>query len=317
MAFPTETVYGLGADAFNAQAVARIFTVKRRPASDPLIVHIADPSGLRCVAAGVSEPAQSLAERFWPGPLTLVLPRAQALPREVTAGLDTVAVRMPDHPVALALIREAGTPIAAPSANLFGHVSPTTAEHVWDDLGEQVDLILDGGPTPIGVESTVLDLSGERPTILRPGGVSRETLAQVLGDVALRTQGAEERRSPGLFEKHYAPHAELILFRGETTAALKAMKEYLGHLMANNRKVGVLVVSEDKAAFTEYPVLIEELGRANDLEQIAARLFAAMRELERRGADVILVRTFSQAGLGLAIDDRLIKASGGRIINAA
>lgn len=322
VAFPTETVYGLGADAFNPEAVARVFAVKGRPARDPLIVHIADIADLDRVACDLPPQVYTLSESFWPGPLTLVVPRAETVPASVTAGLDTVAVRMPAHPVALALIRAAGTPIAAPSANLFGHTSPTTAQHVLDDLGEQVDLILDGGATFIGLESTVLDLSGEQPTILRPGGISREALSLVLGEVAVDTgirSPAEDRaaiRSPGLLKKHYSPRATLIFFQdGEET--LVAMRERLDELLAEGKRVGLLVASEDKAAFADYPVSIEDLGSRDDLRLVAARLFAAMRALDRRGVEVILARGFGSAGLGLAIEDRLTKAAGGQAVKVS
>jgi len=306
--------------------------------------------GLYRVACDLPPQAHDLIQTFWPGPLTLILPRAEALPAGVTAGLDTVAVRMPAHPVALALIRAAGTPIAAPSANLFGHTSPTTAQHVLDDLGERVDLILDGGPTPIGVESTVLDLSGEKPAILRPGGVSREALSLVLGEIALGPASAvpfppkacpEPRRrvggdkggaapiggeegvgegglkSPGLLKRHYAPRAALIFFRGPPAETLAAMNARLDELLAAGKRVGLLVASEDSALFAGYPAIIEDLGPRDDLSHVAARLFAAIRSLDEQGVEVILARGFSAIGLGLAIEDRLTKAAGGRVIEVS
>ncbi|MBC7250438.1 MAG: threonylcarbamoyl-AMP synthase [Anaerolineae bacterium] len=320
VAFPTETVYGLGANALNEEAVARIFVAKDRPAEDPLIVHIASIEDLRRVARELPPQVRVLSQAFWPGPLTLILPRAAAVPSNVTAGLDTVGVRMPAHAVALALIRAAGTPIAAPSANLFGRPSPTTAQHVLEDLGGRVDLILDGGPTPIGVESTVLDLSGERPVILRPGGLSREALSLVLEEIAVDTSALwrerEEGRfpSPGLMEKHYAPRARLIFFRGAEQAMLAAMKEQVDQLLAAGKKVGLLLASEDRGLFAGYPVLIEDLGPGDNLGHIAARLFAAIRALDGQGVEVILARGFGAMGLGLAIEDRLAKAAGGRVV---
>lgn len=320
VAFPTETVYGLGADALNPEAVARIFAVKKRPACDPLIVHIADTEDLERVVRDVPPQAERLSRIFWPGPLTLVLPRAETVPTSVTAGLDTVAVRMPAHPVALALIREAGTPIAAPSANLFGRPSPTTARHVLDDLGEQVDLILDGGPSFIGLESTVLDLSGEQPTILRPGGTSQESLNAVLGTVVVKT-GALQRpgdegglASPGLMEKHYSPQAELVFFKGAEPKVLAAMRQRLVELLAEGKRVGLLIASEDRDVFAGYSVRIADLGPQSNLSLIAARLFAAMRSLDGQGVDVILARGFGSTGLGMAIEDRLHKAAGGQVV---
>lgn len=332
VAFPTETVYGLGADALNPEAVACIFAAKGRPSFDPLIVHIADITDLDGIVRDLPPQAHALSQSFWPGPLTLVLPRAETLPTSVSAGLDTVAVRMPAHPVALALIRAAGTPIAAPSANLFGHTSPTTAQHVLDDLGERVNLILDGGSTFIGLESTVLDLSGGRPTILRPGGTSREALSAVLGQVALRAsalrasdlQASVSQRhnaedglpSPGLTETHYSPRAELIFFRGTQQRPLAAMTKYLDRLLAEGKSVGLLVASEDKAFFSAYPATIQDLGPQDDLSLVAARLFAAMRALDGQEVDVILARGFGATGLGLAIEDRLTRAAGGQVVEA-
>src|SRR5512133_768452 len=218
VAFPTETVYGLGANALDVDAVGRIFTAKGRPAADPLIVHLSGLDQITRVVRSVSPEAQKLAETFWPGPLTLILPKRPAVPDLVTSELDTVAVRVPNHPVALALIQAAGVPIAAPSANRFGHTSPTTAKHVLHDLDGRIDIILDGGSASIGVESTVLDLSTTPPRILRPGGVTREMLESVIGPVTVLGQRKKPELglpSPGLLEKHYAPHAEMILFSGD------------------------------------------------------------------------------------------------------
>jgi L-threonylcarbamoyladenylate synthase len=318
VAFPTETVYGLGADALNPEAVSRIFAAKERPFYDPIIVHIARTEELLLVARDLPPQVDILSQRFWPGPLTLILPRADALSTLVTAGLDTVAVRMPDHPVALALILAAETPIGAPSANLFSHVSPTTAQHVLDDLGDRVELILDGGPTRIGIESTVLDISGDRPTILRPGGVSREMLESVLGEVALAGDSQVCERtglaSPGLMERHYSPQAELLLFQGPERKVLAAMQERLDELLSAEKAVGLLVSSEDMAVFEECPVIIEDLGSREHPGRIATRLYAAMRALDVRGVDVILARGFGNTGLELAIENRLSKAAGGHVI---
>ena len=318
VAFPTETVYGLGADALNPEAVARIFAAKKRPLYDPIIVHIAGVGDLPRVTRQVTPQARQLAEAFWPGPLTLILPQAEAVPTSVTAGRDTVAVRCPDHAVALALIRVAGTPIAAPSANLFGHTSPTTAQHVLDDLGEQVELILDAGPTPIGVESTVLDLTQPVPTILRPGGLPREALEAVLGEVALlgRIEPADEGLpSPGLLPRHYAPRAQLLLFVGSAEALLTAMGEWARTLTRAGRRVGVLIADEDRALLPE-PVIVQRVGLADDLDSVARNLFAALRALDGQGVEVILARDFGTAGLGLAVRDRLSRAAGGQVIEA-
>ncbi len=312
VAFPTETVYGLGADALNQEAVARIFIAKGRPVYDPLIVHIADAVQLRRVARSVTETARRLAERFWPGPLTLVLPRAEAVPTVVTAGLDTVAVRCPNHPVALALIEASQTPIAAPSANRFGRTSPTTARHVLDDLNGRIELILDGGPTPIGVESTVLDLTRLTPVILRPGGVPAEALEAELGAIAVQEHAPAPETgmpSPGLLDRHYAPKAELRLFIGPTDSILPAMRGEAQVQLAAGRRVGVLVADEDAETFADLDVIGETVGPAADLNAVARRLFGALRALDAQGVEVILARDFGAHGLATAIRDRLRRAA--------
>src|SRR6266511_1173404 len=218
VAFPTETVYGLGADALSAAAVTRIFEAKERPRGNPLIVHLADLSALEEVVARVPARVEDMARRFWPGPLTLVLPRAPAVPLVTTGGLETVAVRVPAHPVAQALLHAASRPIAAPSANRSGRPSPTRAEHVREDLDGRIEIILDGGPTPVGVESTVLDMTSEPPTLLRPGGVTLEELTDCLGEVGVLGSDDEEAagRSPGLRYRHYAPRAQVIIVEAGT-----------------------------------------------------------------------------------------------------
>ncbi len=321
VAFPTETVYGLGADALAATAVAGIFAAKGRDLDDPCIVHIADLPDLVRVAAHIPDAARAAAAAFWPGPLSLVLPRAAAVPDNVTAGRTTVAVRMPAHPVALALIRAAAVPIAAPSANRFMHTSPTTAAHVAADLTGRIDLILDGGPTPVGVESTVLDLAAHPPVVLRPGGVSVERLRAVLGEVQLRgrvTEAEGPASSPGLMDKHYAPDAEMLLYDGDRDAALAAIAGRLRALVAAGVPAGALLSEADAAVIGAAPgVTIEPLGRDDDDgERAAARLFAALRALESAGVRVIAARLPPPAGLGLAVRDRLSRAAGGRVLPA-
>ncbi len=308
VAFPTETVYGLGANALDADAVARIFIAKERPAADPLIVHLSGLDQLPRVARTVSPAGQVLAETFWPGPLTLVLPKQPQVPFPVTSGLDTVAVRVPDHPVALALLQAAGVPIAAPSANRFGHTSPTTAQHVWHDLHGRIDVILDGGPTPVGVESTVLDASVSPARILRPGGVTLEMLQAVIGPVTVLTRSPEGDQglpAPGLLETHYAPRAELILCQGRD--ARQALGAELRAALAAGRRPGALALDEDVTDLAQAGVVVYPLGA--DLGSVARRLYAGMRWLDAQGVDVILVRDFGATGLGLAIRDRLTKAA--------
>ena len=305
VAFPTETVYGLGAHALDAAAVQRIFTAKERPANDPLIVHVARIEQVHAVATRVSEDAMRLAAQFWPGPLTLVLPRTPAVPDVVTAGLDTVGVRVPSHPVARALLAAAGVPVAAPSANLFSRPSPTRAAHVLDDLDGRVDLVLDGGVTHLGIESTVLDLSGEFPTVLRPGGVSVEALRQVLATVRTRdrAQGLDDpaaMRAPGMLSKHYSPRAPLTLYEGEPQRALARLQADAAAARASGRIVGVL-----------------DFGSEPDLTRVAVELYDALRAQDALGAELILVRGCAATpGLGVAIQDRLRRAAAGRIVRA-
>jgi len=321
VAFPTETVYGLGANALDAAAVARIFEAKGRPASDPLIVHIESMGQLAKVAIDLPGEVDALAAAFWPGPLTLALRRHPDVPANVSANRPTVAVRMPDHAVARALIEAAGVPIAAPSANLFSRPSPTTAQHVLEDLDGRIDLILDGGPTTIGVESTVIDLTETPPRLLRPGGVAWETLRQVLPALALDQRflpadsAGEGLASPGMLAKHYSPRARLLLFAGPTRPTLARMRQMAGERVAAGESVGLLIYDEDASAFEGVAAQSFSLGPAADVEQAARRLFAGLRDLDRRGVDVILARVGEKpTGLGLAIRDRLLRAAEGRVI---
>ena len=315
VAFPTETVYGLGANAFDAQAVQRIFTAKGRPLADPLIVHIAKKEDLTWVAKDIPPIAWRLGEKFWPGALTLVLPKTELIPLENTAGLSTVAVRVPAHPVALALLEGSQVPIAAPSANRFGHTSPTTAQHVFDDLAGEIDIILDGGATMIGVESTVLDITCQPAQILRPGGVTLEQLQAVLGEVEVAhvpiLKGKLEAiRSPGLLDKHYAPKAKLILFiNANSGKALEDMKEIAQEAYRDHQHLGILAVEEDLPFWGDFPADLYSLGEENDLETVASRLYDGLRALDQKEVDLILVRDLGEVGLGLAIRDRLKRAS--------
>ncbi len=322
---PTETVYGLAGDAFNLQAVERIFETKGRPLSDPLIVHIADESELHNVAMHIPDITYRLARAFWPGPLTFVLPVADMVPRLVTAGLEKVAVRMPNHAVARALIRAVGKPLAAPSANRFKHISPTSAQHAFADLHGRVPMVLDSGPTSVGVESTVLDLTSEEPRILRPGGISLEALQSVLPDIEpppLYRDGREKERdieigpspspSPGQMLVHYAPNVPTFLYQGTLEAVRYKMIAEIRLRQAQGARVGVLIADEDVDFFQATGAELYALG--DDLESIAAHLFAALRVLEDVAVDTILCRDFPATGLGLAIHDRLLKAAGGNVI---
>jgi L-threonylcarbamoyladenylate synthase len=318
VAFPTETVYGLGANALDALAVDRIFQAKGRPSTDPVIVHVRATQQVAELTAHIPDVAQSLINAFWPGPLTLVLPRGPRVPPNVSAGLPTVAIRMPAHPVALALIAAAGVPIAAPSANLFAHPSPTTAQHVLHDLDGKIALILDAGPTQVGVESTILDISADHPRLLRPGGVPLDALRQVVPEVEVLTRYAREDEgavpAPGMLLKHYSPRAELRLFDGPDEAVRVALSQVAAELTRQGLHVGLLVADEDRAALSLPGVTLVSLGSLGDLSQVAKRLFAGLRDLDGRGVDVILARTYPLTGIGMAIRDRLIRAAEGRVI---
>ncbi len=313
VAFPTETVYGLGANAFDDSAVARIFAAKERDPSDPVIVHLADPADVPLAAREVPPLARALAERFWPGPLTLVLPRAERVAPRVSAGLPTVAVRVPAHPVALALIRAAGVPVAAPSANRFGRTSATTAAHVLADLDGRVDLVLDGGPAPHGVESTVVGFEDGQAVVLRPGALTLEALAAALAELgapppAVRRRGPSAG-SPGLLERHYAPRAPLILIRGPDDRVGVWLR---GALDARpDTPLGLLLFDEDAAALQPLGPChrLASLGSRSDLAGAARRLFAALRDLDAGRPAAIYAVEPEPKGLGLAIADRLRRAA--------
>ena len=295
VAFPTETVYGLGANGYNPLAVARIFEVKRRPSFDPLILHVADPADVRKLVKEIPSSAKKLIERFWPGPVTVVLLKEEDIPDIVTAGLPSIAVRMPDHPMALSLIKESKCPIAAPSANPFGYLSPTTAEHVREQLGDQVDLILDGGPCPVGVESTIVSFSEDKPRLLRPGGVSLEEIETIIGKVEI-SPIKDRPSAPGMLSRHYAPRTPIVLDWSE-----KNLDWYKG------RRIGLLAFREpDKSLKFNH---IEVLSKKGDLREAAANLFSAIRRLDALDLDLILANPVPEAGLGRAIMDRLRRAT--------
>jgi len=321
VAFPTETVYGLGVHALDRTAVQRLFEAKGRPSTDPLIVHVGSWDDVEELIGeelltGPYSRARRLGACFWPGPLTLVLPRGTRIPHEVTAGLETVGVRIPAHPVARALIQAAAIPIAAPSANLFSRPSPTRAEHVLNDLHGRIDMVIDGGPTNVGVESTVLDLTTDVPTILRPGAVTREMLSQYLPVVDGPSSDAQAgpTASPGMMAKHYSPRAPFTLYEGP-----HALERMLGVVTGSGERgqlVGVLVPHEHVPRFENLPVRIADLGPARDLEGMAARLYAALRELDTSGVDAIFALGIDTTeGLGVALRDRLRRAAAGRIIS--
>ena len=306
VAFPTETVYGLGADALNARAVARIFAAKGRPATNPLIVHVASVAQAKRVAAQWPRAALLLARRFWPGPLTLILPKRAIVPDIVTAGLPTVAVRCPAHPVALALIRAAGTPIAAPSANRSTQVSPTRAAHVERQLAGRIPLILDGGNTPGGIESTVLDLTGATPHVLRPGLVTATEIAAVLGTAVLTAHdqtvgGCRPRRSPGMMERHYSPRMPLVCLPGGESAA------EVGRSARGGARVGWISLGKPDARRSARAAKLIAMPLAP--RAYAARLYAALHEMEDAGVDRIIADLPPDTKGWVAVRDRLRRAS--------
>ena len=324
VAFPTETVYGLGVHALDETAVRRVFDVKGRPPNDPLIVHVASFDQVNALASRIPSVARELTDRFWPGPLTIVLPRSDGVPSIVTAGLDTVAIRMPSHPVARALLAAARIPIAAPSANLFSRPSPTTAAHVLEDLDGRIDMVLDAGPTDVGVESTVVDLSRNVAAILRPGVVDAETLRSVLPrvDVAGReSDGSQAMPSPGMLERHYSPQAALTLYEGNTDVAIEQMTSDARAAHRDGARVGVVTVREHGARIRDRlgasVTQLEDVGATGSPIEIAARLYAALRALDAARVDIILAHVPCEpVGLGVAVRDRLFRAAGGRVKRA-
>jgi L-threonylcarbamoyladenylate synthase len=320
VAFPTETVYGLGAHAQNEAAIVRIFEAKGRPKSDPIIVHISYFEQLFDVVANVPLVAGVLAKKFWPGPLTMIMKRSEKIPAIVSAGLDTVAVRMPNHPVALALLKATDAPIAAPSANLFTRPSPTTGEHVLEDLGDRVDLILDVGPTQFGIESTVINLMHDPPLILRPGAIEFEALSGHIPNVkthVVLSSSDLPQVSPGTQLKHYSPRAKLYVVNGGSVEAIFVIGIIANQMLQKGKNVGLLLADEDLSYFQfNKNFSIASLGSSSNIQHIAKNLFAKIRDLDRSGVDVILTRDFGTRGLALAIQDRLVRAAEGKVINA-
>ncbi|MGI6704664.1 MAG: L-threonylcarbamoyladenylate synthase [Clostridia bacterium] len=319
VAFPTETVYGLGANGLDADAVGRIFEAKGRPPDNPLILHISCAGELDRLVKEVPQRALTLMDRFWPGPLTLIFKKSYLVPETVTAGLDTVAIRMPSHPIAMNLIKYAGVPVAAPSANISGKPSPTRAAHVIRDLSGRVDMIIDGGDVTVGLESTVAEVTGEEVVILRPGGITLEQIREVARDVALdpAIEGDILRgvpKAPGMKYTHYSPEADVIIIEGHTQRVVAAIERMAQQLQEQGKRVGIMATEQTEALYRHG--LVISVGDREDPSTIAAGLFAALREFDALGIDVILAEGIEQKGVGLAVMNRLLKAAAYHVIKA-
>jgi L-threonylcarbamoyladenylate synthase len=307
VAFPTETVYGLGANALDPDAVIKIFEAKKRPLDDPLIVHISGKEQLHEIVRDIPHCAQQLIERFWPGPLTIIFKKSDIVPDLVTTGLDTVAVRMPANEIATELIRQAGVPIAAPSANLFGRPSPTKSEHVLEDLSGAIDCIIDGGQSTIGVESTVVEVHEEQLLVLRPGGITIEELSSIVDNVYVYDEKEIIEKSPGKYPQHYSPKATVVI-SGNSPEQVGDTVSLARKFISERKKIGIIARTEHIAAYEEF--YAKALGAGNDGHECAENLFSLLRELDAAGVDIIIAEAIEEAGLGLAVMNRLRKSSG-------
>ena len=323
VAFPTETVYGLGADGMDEEASAKIYAAKGRPSDNPLILHIADLESLDMIASEIPEKAKLLMDKFWPGPMTLIFRKKPQVPYGTTGGLETVAVRYPEHPVALELIKAAGTPIAAPSANTSGRPSPTKAGHVIEDMDGKIDMIIDGGQVGIGIESTIVDVTQDVPMILRPGYITKAMLEEIVGEVlvdkVVEAKSIEELggdyapKAPGMKYRHYAPRAELTMFEGTLNKVIETIRDKAKSDEAEGEKVGIIATDESKHMYECGRVV--SIGSRKDEESIARGLYGILRDFDDMGVDVIYSETFYDDDLGQAIMNRLIKAAGYKIIS--
>ena len=320
VAFPTETVYGLGGNALDEDAARKIYAAKGRPSDNPLIAHISCAAELAPLVREIPEAGRKLMEAFWPGPLTMIFPKSSKVPYGTTGGLDTVAVRMPDDPVASRLIELAGVPVAAPSANTSGRPSPTTADHVWQDMNGRIDMIIDGGPVGIGVESTIVDVSSPVPSVLRPGAITMEMLREVLGEVTIDPailgpmKEDVKPKAPGMKYRHYAPKAELTLV--ETTGPVESMVEKVKELahekLVQGCQVGIICTDESRSCYAEGTV--RSIGARESQESVAHNLYAVLREFDDLKVEYIFSESFSEDHLGQAIMNRLSKAAGYKIV---
>ncbi len=317
VAFPTETVYGLGGDALNPVSSEKIYAAKGRPSDNPLIVHIADKSHVYQIAKKISKEAEKLMEAFWPGPLTLIFPKTDLVPPKTTGGLDTVAVRMPRDPIAAAFIRASGGFVSAPSANASGRPSTTTAEHVAEDLDGRIEMILDGGQAVIGLESTIVDVSQEKPVILRPGVITKAMMEAVIGPLetdqaVIAPDSGIKPKAPGMKYRHYAPKAELTIVEGETEAVIAAVNRLTEEAETKGKKVGIIATDETVNRYEKG--LVQSLGARSHEDEISMHLFEALRSFDETDVDCIYSESFENAAIGQAIMNRLLKAAGYRVI---
>lgn len=313
VAFPTETVYGLGGNALDENAASKIYQAKGRPSDNPLIVHIADMKDLDKIVTEVPKKARMLAEAYWPGPLTMIFPKSKLVPYGTTGGLQTVAVRMPDHPLALALIRAGGGYVAAPSANTSGRPSPTVSEHVEEDMVGKIDMILDGGPVGIGLESTIVDFTEEIPVILRPGYINQQMLEDVIGTVhmdkgLISSDSKIAPKAPGMKYRHYAPKAELLIVEGTAEQVQKKIRELAKEKIDAGYQVGIIATDESMNAYSQG--IIKSIGTRKHEESIAQHLFGVLRDFDDSGVDFIYSESFDTPQMGQAIMNRLLKAAG-------
>lgn len=318
VAFPTETVYGLGGDAKNKDASKAIYAAKGRPSDNPLIVHIPDVSWVDGIVSEIPEAAQKLADAFWPGPMTLIFKKNEVIPLETTGGLDTVAVRLPSHPVARALMEESGVYIAAPSANTSGRPSPTKAKHVAEDLSGKIDAIIDGGEVNIGLESTIIDVTEDIPTILRPGYISLDDVKAVVGearmDPGIMSKDSNVRpKAPGMRYRHYAPKGNLIVVNGEKEKVCAYINEQVGSAGALHKKVAVLASSETASTYKNAKVYV--IGSLHDEEEIARNLYDVLRQFDEEEMELIFSEAFETPHIGQAIMNRLLKAAGHQVVS--
>ena len=318
VAFPTETVYGLGGDALNPESSSKIYAAKGRPSDNPLIVHIADFEALVPIVKEIPESARKLADLYWPGPLTMIFNKSDRVPYETTGGLETVAVRMPVHKTALRFIEASGGYVAAPSANISGRPSPTSAKYVIEDMNGRIEMIIDGGDSGIGLESTIVDLTGDKPMILRPGYITEKMLNEALGEIHLDPTIMDGNcklrpKAPGMRYRHYAPKGELTIVTGESDDVINYINSQSGQAVAIGRKVGIIGTDENLKRYIGSS--IKSVGSKTDEESIAHRLYAILREFDDEEVDVIFSESFEDSNLGQAIMNRLLKAAGHQVVN--